>query len=161
MICAMAKAPEAKQVQVEERIAATPDELYAMVSDVTSMGRWSPENHACRWVKGASGPAVGARFRGANKDGWRRWSTTCTVVAADPGSRFSFEVGFGPMAVARWTYDFAPDGSGTKVTETWDDLRMGAFREASKVIMGVPDRPGHNRENMVATLRALKAAAEA
>jgi uncharacterized protein YndB with AHSA1/START domain len=160
MISAMAKAPEAKQVQVEEHIAASPDELYAMVSDVTNMGRWSPETRSCRWLKGATGPAVGARFRGANRSGWRRWSTTCTIVAADPGRRFSFEVGVGPVSVARWTYDFEPDGAGTKVTETWDDRRAPIFARVTRVAMGVPDRAEHNRQGMAATLRALKAAAE-
>jgi hypothetical protein len=146
---------------VEQRIAASPDDLYARVSEDPPMGRGSPETHAGRGVKGATGPAVGARFRGANRAGWRRWSTSCTVVAADPGRRFAFDVSFGPMPVARWSYDFEPEGDGTKVTETWDDRRLGAFRQVSKVVMGVPDRPGHSRDTMTATLRALKAAAEA
>ena len=156
----MAKTPEATEVRVEERIAAPPDELYALISDVTNMGRWSPENHACRWLRGASGPAVGARFKGSNKAGWRRWSTTCEVVAAEPGRRFAFDTRFGPMSVARWSYDFEPDGDGTRVVETWQDRRPKLMKSPSKYVMGVKDRPGHNRAGMEATLANLKAAVE-
>ena len=150
-----------RRVAVEQHIAADPALLYGLVSDVTNMGRWSPETTACRWTKGATGPVVGARFRGANKARWRRWSTTCTVVAADAPSRFAFEVGMGPLRIARWTYEFEPDGDGTKVTEIWDDLRAKVLHRPSAIVMSVPDRPGHNRAGMEATLANLKAAVEA
>ncbi|HJR24989.1 MAG TPA: SRPBCC family protein [Acidimicrobiales bacterium] len=157
----MAKQAEPTVVEVEERIAADASELYGLISDVTNMGRWSPENHRCRWLGGATGPAVGARFAGANKDGWRRWSTRCRVVAADEGRRFAFDVRFVGMPISRWTYELEPDGATTKVVERWDDRRWRPMRSISKVVMGVPDRPGHNRAGMEATLAALKVAAEA
>ena len=156
-----AKVAEATEVEVEARIGADPITLYGLVSDVTSMGRWSPENHSCRWIKGATGPTVGARFRGSNRAGWRRWSTTSTVVEAEPGQRFAFDVQFAGMAISRWTYTFEPDGEGTRVVERWEDRRMRPLRSMSKVIMGVPDRPGHNRAGMEQTLAALKASVEA
>ena len=74
------------------RVSASADELWRLVSDVVRMGEWSPENVGGRWLGGATGPVVGARFRGSNRRGWRRWSTTCTVVAADPGHTFAFDV---------------------------------------------------------------------
>jgi uncharacterized protein YndB with AHSA1/START domain len=49
-------------VSVERTIAASPDALWKMVSDVTRMGEWSPENTGGEWLKGATGPAVGAKF---------------------------------------------------------------------------------------------------
>jgi uncharacterized protein YndB with AHSA1/START domain len=147
-------------VQVEEAIAASPETLYAMVSDVTSMGSWSPETTACRWIGGATGPVPGARFKGTNRNGWRRWRTTCTVVSAEPGRRFAFDVGFGPLPVARWAYDFLPDGAGCRVVETWTDRRHGWMIKVSPVAMGVSDRAGHNRESMTTTLSRLRAAAE-
>ena len=149
------------EVRVEERIDAPPGSLYELVSDVTRMDEWSPETRSCRWLGGANGPAVGARFRGANRDGWRRWSTTCTVVAADPGRRFAFDVDFGGFPISRWTYEFAADGDGTVVTEVWHDRRRPWMVRISPVVMGVPDRPGHNREGMQQTLASLRRAAEA
>jgi uncharacterized protein YndB with AHSA1/START domain len=156
----MAKTPDATEVRVEQRISAAPEALYALISDVTNMGRWSPENHACTWIKGARGPVVGARFKGSNKDGWRRWSTVSQVVAADPGRRFAFDTRFIGVSISRWSYDFEADGDGTRVVETWEDRRPKLMRSPSKVVMGVPDRPGHNRAGMEATLAALKESAE-
>ena len=47
-------------------IAASAAEWYDMVSDLRRMGEWSPENRGGAWIKGARGPAVGARFKGSN-----------------------------------------------------------------------------------------------
>jgi uncharacterized protein YndB with AHSA1/START domain len=151
---------EVSEVTVEEQIAASPETLYGLVSDVTRMGEWSPETTGCRWLGKADGPAVGARFRGANKDGWRRWSTTCTVVEAEPGRRFAFDVSLGPAPVSRWTYTFTPAGDGCIVTESWRDRRHTWMVRLSPFVMGVPDREDHNRQGMIATLERLKKIAE-
>jgi hypothetical protein len=148
------------EVRVEETIAATPLALYDLVSDVTRMGEWSPETASCRWLGGATGPAIGARFRGVNRHGWRRWTTTCTVVAADPGRRFAFDVRSGPLPISRWSYEFEPAGDGCRVTETWTDRRPGWTVPVGAVVMGVPDRAEHNRAGMAATLAALRQEAE-
>jgi hypothetical protein len=148
-----------EQVHVEERIAAQAAALYEMVSDITRMGSWSPETTACRWIGGATAPAVGARFKGANKRGWRHWQTACTVVAAEPGRRFAFDVTLGPLPIARWAYDFVPDGDGCRVVETWTDRRPALLRRLSPFVMGVADQAAHNREGMRATLAQLRVAA--
>lgn len=65
-------------------IAAPAEKLWSLVSDLPRMGEWSPENAGGKWVKGATGPALGARFKGNNKNGVRRWSTTVTSWRASP-----------------------------------------------------------------------------
>ena len=156
----MARTQDDTPVVAEQQIAAPPEELYALISDVTNMGRWSPENHTCRWVGGATGPVVGARFKGANKRGRRRWSTTSTVVVADEGRRFAFDVALGRLPISRWTYDFEAHDGGCRVTETWEDRRAAWMRRAAPVIMGVADQAAHNRAGMEATLAAVKASVE-
>jgi hypothetical protein len=146
-------------VTVRTHINAPADALYDMVSDVTRMGEWSPETTSCRWLGDDRGPAVGARFRGVNRIGWRRWSTTCTVVAADPGRRFAFDVDFGPMPIARWSYEFVPDGDGTRVAETWTDRRPRWITPFTP-LTGVRSRPAHNRAGMETTLARLREAAQ-
>jgi hypothetical protein len=148
------------KVQVEQRISASPASVYDMVSDVTRMGAWSPETTSCRWIRGASGPVVGAKFKGSNRKGWRRWSTTCTVTSADPGRGFAFDVAFGPLPVSHWDYQFLPAGNSTRVVETWTDRRPGWMNKASPIAMGVADRAAHNRAGMVTTLSRLQEAAE-
>ena len=151
--------PEAP-VDVSTTIEADAATLYDLVADLPGMGRWSPENSGGKWVGGANGPRLGARFRGRNRSGWRRWSTLATVTEAEPGKRFASHVTHTVFDIADWSYEFEPSGSGTVVTERWRDRRPGWFANLSKPVMGVSDRSAHNRATIEATLAALKAAAE-
>ena len=70
-------------------MSAPPEEVWDLVSDVTRIGSYSPETFEAEWIEGATGPAVGARFRGhvkRNGIGPIYW-TTCTVSACEPGKR--------------------------------------------------------------------------
>jgi hypothetical protein len=153
-----------EQIRVERTIRAKAAELYDLVSDLPRMGEWSPENTGGRWVKGASGPVVGAHFKGTNRSGRFRWSTDVVVTVAKPGEKFGFDVTLGPFKVANWDYHFeqagGPDGA-TKVVETWTDHRVPVFGTIGSLFIGVRDRPGRNRENMEATLDKIAAALEA
>jgi hypothetical protein len=148
-------------IEVRQAVSADPGLLYDLVSDVTRMGDWSPETTSCRWLGRMTEPSVGARFRGFNRDGWRRWFTTCRVITADRGHRFAFEVNLGPLAISRWTYDFVASERGCFVTETWEDRRASWMVRISPIVMGVRDRQQHNRDGMRTTLERLRAFAEA
>ena len=147
-------------VSVQRTIAASADGLWKMVSDVTRMGSWSPETTGCEWKGTPAEAVVGARFKGKNQKGWRRWSTVCTVTESRPGEVFGFDVNAGPFAIAHWKYRFAPSGDGCTVTETWTDRRGGPMKVLGKIVSGVGDRATHNRETMEATLQQLASAAE-
>ena len=149
-----------EQVSVERTIRADAGRLYELVTDLPRMGDWSPENTGGRWVKGATGPAVGARFKGTNRNGWRRWSTDVVVTTAKPGEQFTFDVSTGPIKVATWDYRFEQSGDATSVVETWTDRRNPLAAKVAILIAGVRDRPEHNRQNMEATLEKLAAAVE-
>ena len=146
---------------VRLQIEASADTLYGLVSDIERMGEWSPENVGGRWLDGAGNPSVGARFRGSNRRGWRRWSTTCTVVEASPGRTFSFDVRVVVVPAARWTYEFEPDGDHTLVTEIWEDHRPRWFSRLAAATMGIRDIRAHNITNMETTLANLAGAAPA
>jgi uncharacterized protein YndB with AHSA1/START domain len=148
-------------VTVEREINAPPEKVWELVSDLPRMGEWSPENTGAKWVKGATGPAVGARFRGRNQQGWRRWSTTGEVVACEPGRLFAFDITAGPLPVARWTYRLEPTAAGCRVTEQWDDHRKPFMHKLGWAASGVSDRTTYNRQSMEQTLENLAAAAEA
>ena len=45
-------------------INAPPDKVWELVSDITKMGEYSPEVVEAEWLNGATGPSVGARYRG-------------------------------------------------------------------------------------------------
>ena len=135
-----------------------------MVSDVTRMGEWSPETERGEWLGDATGPVVGARFRGHNK---RRnpWRTVCTVTSAEPGREFAFVVGKSPeKADTAWRYTFAPSDAGTLVTESFEIVRVPSrlARSMTKLGTGVPwdERNDDLEKGMRQTLDALKAVAE-
>lgn len=147
-------------VEVSTDIAAQASDVWAMVSDLTRMGEWSPENEGCRWIKGATGPVAGAKFTGSNRRGAKSWSTTGTVIESDPGRVFSFRVTAGPLKVALWRYTFDETATGCRVTESWFDERGWLVAAMGKPVSGVADRISHNRAGMEQTLAALKASAE-
>ncbi len=148
-------------VSVTKEIPAPADVVWALVSDLPRMGEWSPENEGGEWIGGATGPTPGARFRGSNRHGWRRWRTIATIVDADPGRRLSFRITAAGIKVADWAYDIEPTGTGCRVTESWTDLRPGFFKPIAKLATGVGDRATHTRGNIAATLDALAVSATA
>src|SRR6478609_5890528 len=101
-------------------IEAPAQEIWELVSDVTRIGRYSPETFEAEWLEGATGPVVGAKFRGHVKRNGRgpTYWTTCTVVAAEPGREFAF--GVGPNQLSRWGYRIEPSGDGADVTESFE-----------------------------------------
>jgi uncharacterized protein YndB with AHSA1/START domain len=146
-------------VSVTKEISASAETLWAMVSDVTRMGEWSPENEGGAWLGDATAAQSGARFRAKNRVGKKSWSTVAAVVDAEPGRRFSFRVSAGPVKVADWSYTFEPTPNGCRVTEAWTDLRPGWFKPIARLGTGVGDRAAHNRTGMDQTLERLAAAA--
>jgi hypothetical protein len=151
----------ADQVQGTQTMATRPDQIYALITDLPRMGEWSPENIGGKWLGGASGAAVGAKFKGANRHGSKSWSTTVTITEADPGKAFAFAVSVGPISVAEWRYDLASNGESTTVTETWTDRRNPILSLLGGVVTGVRDRADYTRTSINTTLAALKVAAEA
>jgi Polyketide cyclase / dehydrase and lipid transport len=149
------------QVQGTETIAASPEQIYALISDLPRMGEWSPENIGGKWLRGASCAAVGATFKGENRQGSKSWSTKVTITDAEPGKTFAFTVTAGPLSVAEWRYDLAADGASTTVTETWRDRRNPVLKRLGGIVAGVSDRATYTQVSINTTLAALKLAAEA
>jgi uncharacterized protein YndB with AHSA1/START domain len=104
-------------------IEATPDRLYALVSDLPRMGDWSPECTRVTWTSATTCAVAGARFIGHNRAGVVRWFTQGEVLEASPGHRFAFRIHFGPIPIAVWRYDFTPTVGGCELTESWTDHR--------------------------------------
>ena len=149
----------AESVDVE----VSPEELYALVSDVTRTGEWSPVCTACWWDEEGDVPpgAVGSWFTGHNEVPGRTWETRSQVVAAEPGRAFAFEVGQG---FVRWGYTLEPVAGGTRLTESWEFLPAGLaiFGERYGADAGaqVRDRTEQALSGIPATLAALKQIAE-
>ena len=143
-------------------VEAPPEQVYELVSEVTRMGEWSPETRSAKWVRGATGPEVGARFRGRNRHGVAMWSTTPRVVAAEPGREFAFTTTWLGKDNTQWTYRFEPEGGGTRVTESFETLVdvPWYFTASERYLMGVKDRKADLEAAMATTLERLKTAVE-
>lgn len=148
------------RVEVSRDIAAPPEAVYAAISDVTRMGDWSEECHACEWHDGFDGPVVGATFDGHNRNGEREWTSQGKVIEADPGKAFAFECSMFDFHYSTWGYRIEPTTSGCRVTEWNDDLRPESALELSKEISGIDDRTERNRQTMSGTLDRLAASLE-
>lgn len=140
---------------------APAERIWALVSDVTMTGRFSPETFEAEWLDGAIGPALGARFRGhvrRNGHGPVYW-TVCRVTACAPGREFGFDVLLGGKPINSWHYRFTPAGAGTDVTESYALARRPAAR-----LYGALFGRWRNRTNvrgMRETLERIRAAVEA
>jgi hypothetical protein len=147
---------------VSIRIDAPPDKVWGLLSDITKMGDYSPEVVEAEWIGGATGPAVGARYRGhvrRNENFPILYWTTCKVTECRPGEVFEFAVMAGERTINTWRYECrALDGGGTEVTESFDlgdNLLIKIWRPVGGFL-----RERRNRRDMLSTLERIKAAAE-
>ncbi|MGY1727787.1 SRPBCC family protein [Geodermatophilus sp. SYSU D01062] len=141
-------------------VAASPEEVYDLVSDVTRTGEWSPICAACWWDEGATGQ-VGDWFTGRNVTPERTWETRSQVVAADRGREFAWLVS---GRLVRWGYLLAPVQGGTRLTETWEFLPAGleffAERYGEDAPRQIEQRTRAAHDGIPATLAAIKRIAE-
>ncbi len=141
-------------------IDADPTTVYELITDLPTLAALAEETAAMRWRSGG-GATPGAVFKGTNRNGLRRWTTTCTVTDAEPGRAFAFDVDYLGVPIAHWRYDIAATDGGCQVTEgTWD-RRPGWMAKAGGLATGVSDRGSANAEHIKLTLARLKERAEA
>lgn len=145
---------------VTVRMAAPPDQVWQLVADVRNTGKFSPEVMEAEWLDGATGPALGATFRGhvkRNEIGPVYW-TTCKVTACEPNREFGFAVLIGDRAVNNWHYRFEPVEGGTDVTESFH-MTEGLFTSLFG-LLGGQLRTRRNVRDMRTTLERIKAVVE-
>ena len=140
---------------------APPAKVWALVSDVTRIGEFSPETFEAEWLDGATGPAPGARFRGHVKRNGRgpTYWTKCSVTACEPERVFEFGVGEPGKALNTWRYDLQAQDGGTSVTESFRLADNLALRIYWALLGSLRGRT--NRRGMQTTLERIKAVVEA
>ncbi|RDI64056.1 SRPBCC family protein [Nocardia pseudobrasiliensis] len=144
----------------EIKIQASARQVYELIAQVETSSRWAAECVRNEWLDGATGPRVGARFKGSNRRGLFRWSTVATITDAELGRYFAFDVHSGGTPVSRWEYELVDTPQGCLVIERAWERRPGWMKVVSFLIAGVWDRPARNRNNIEQSQRRLKAVAE-
>ena len=140
-------------------VRASAERVWALVTDVTRTGEWSPENVGGVWLDGATGPAVGARFKGTNRRGKTKWSSTCEIIAADPGREFAFATNGAAKPDTVWRYVLEPLGDNeTRVTESFQLVRpLGiGSRFITRITTGVRDRRADLEDNVRQSMARIK-----
>lgn len=155
-------------VEVSGRIAAPPERVWELVSDIGLLPALSAELQSGAWLDGASGPALGARFTGRSRhDSLGEWETTSYVVACEAPREFAWAVNDPEHPSALWRFCLAAQDDGCTLLTQW--MRLGPGRSGlSHAIERMPEkeqkivfvRLREFERSMTATVDAIKALAE-
>jgi hypothetical protein len=146
--------------EVTVHMSAPVDAVWELVSDITRIGEFSPETFEAKWTRGATGPEVGAFFKGhvkRNGVGPVYW-TLCKVEECEPGQVFGFTVYAGERPINTWTYRLAATTDGCDVTESFQ-LASNPVLKIYWALLGWA-RGRTNREGMRTTLERIRTVVE-
>jgi uncharacterized protein YndB with AHSA1/START domain len=154
-------------VEVPIVIAAPPERVWELVSDIELIPRTSPELQSVEWLDGQSAPCLGARFAGRNEhEAFGEWSTVSVVVQYEPPRVFAWAVGDPDRPSAIWRFSLESRADGTLLRQ-W--VQVGPGRSGlSFAIDRMPEkeqkivfvRLRELETNMNSTLVAIKRLAE-
>jgi uncharacterized protein YndB with AHSA1/START domain len=140
-------------------ISAPPARVWALVSDLRNMPRWSPQ---CRKtiVRGGA-MQVGAKLFNINRRGFLVWPTQAMVTEYEPERRVAFRIRENWTV---WSFTLEPTGDGgTRLVQRREapkgisDLSVGLTK---KVFGGMETFTDELRQGMQQTLARIKADAE-
>lgn len=101
-----------KTLEASIDVDASPDKVWAIVSDLKRMGEWSPQ---CKLMKVFGGDVrKGTTTLNVNKKGLLVWPTTSKVVDFEPNKSIAFRVNENKTI---WSYTLTPRDGGTTVVE--------------------------------------------
>jgi len=130
---------DSPSVSRQVHVAAAPETVWAICTDLARFGEWSPENRGGTWVDGADRAALGARFLGTQEHPGRgTWQTTCEVAVFEAPRRFEWVLGDLAEPGATWGFELEAESGGTRVRQY---VRMGPGPSGiTDVIAAMPDR---------------------
>ena len=107
-------------------LAAAPEVVWDLVSDITRTPDWSPVVQRSEWIGEHAAPVQDARFRGHNRFRGARWTRECVVTAAERPALFAFStLAAGGEEQTRWRYRIEPaDGGGTQLSLAFESVTI-------------------------------------
>lgn len=117
----------ATQGSATVRIEASPEGVFAYLTNLELLPGLSPENVRCEYLDEATELGVGVKFRGYNEAQAidYKWHADCEVTVFEPNREFAYEVPPGYEHATTWAYKIEPDGTGSIVTERFDAPLLG------------------------------------
>jgi uncharacterized protein YndB with AHSA1/START domain len=145
------KYAEGPTAEAAVHVAAPPERVWELVSDIHLIASISTELQEVEWV---DGPArLGAVFRGRNRHPMAgEWTTTSHVVEFDPPRAFAWAVEDPANPTALWRFELAPREGGTDLRQ-WARMGPGPSH-LNRLIAATPDREEWIVERRLARWRA-------
>jgi len=154
-------------VTVEIDIAASPERVWELASDINIPAQFSTEFQGADWVD-ADGPREGAAFIGRNdrRDVDRTWETKSYIVACDPPRVFAWNVNDRDWPSAQWRFELERIPGGTRLSQR---LVIGPSLSATgrameenpdQALQILASRREQHRGNMTLTVQGIKRLAE-
>ena len=148
-------------------IAAPPERVWDLITDITLMPRFSTELQHAEWAEGFDAPALGAQFLGTNRHpAIGEWTTRSHIVDFDPPRVFGWAVGDPGNAAATWQFDLsaAPGGSRLRYTACLgpgpSGVTMLIERKPDRAEQIIANRLDQLQAAIETTLAGLRALAE-
>ena len=152
-------------VTVEADVAAPPERIWELISDINLPAQFSEEFQGAEWLDGG-GPRVGASFRGRNERPDRQWETTSYIVACEQPTVFAWNVNASDHPSAQWRFELEQVGESARLrfsmiigpgvsgtARALDD----SPEEAAQILAA---RQKVHRDNMDLTVQGIKRIAE-
>jgi uncharacterized protein YndB with AHSA1/START domain len=116
--------------------------VWEVVSDVTRVGEWSGECTGCAWLGHADSAVPGAQFRGRNRRGGIRWTRLNEVIRAEPPRTLVWRTipRLPYLDSTEWQLNLAEDERGTRVTESFQILRLSKVMDSLLSLVMPPHR---------------------
>lgn len=144
-------------LQASIDIDASPERVWALVSDLSLMPKWSPQ---CKLMKAFGPLRPGTRTVNVNRRNYLFWPTTSRFTEVVPGRKLAFRVNENNTV---WSYELEPTATGTRLTETRhaeNGVKPVSNLLVNAVMGGVPNFEVELVDGMNASLSRIKAAAE-
>jgi len=144
-------------LQASIDIDASPEAVWALVSDLSLMPKWSPQ---CKLMKAFGPVRPGTRTVNVNRRNYLFWPTTSRITEVVPQRKLAFRVNENNTV---WSYELEPTATGTRLTESRhaeNGVKPVSNLLVNTVMGGVPNFEVELVDGMNASLSRIKAAAE-
>ncbi|MGK4584844.1 SRPBCC family protein [Kitasatospora sp. HPMI-4] len=143
-------------IEANVHVAAPPDRVWALVSDITTPTGLGGELYEAEWLDGATGPALGATFVGRNRNELLgSWETISRISELQPERVFGWEVrgrkGDFSRPIARWRFELEPEDGGTRLRQSATLGQGGSY-----LSQAIDARPEHEEEIMARRMGMLE-----
>jgi uncharacterized protein YndB with AHSA1/START domain len=144
-------------LQAQIDIDATPEKVWALVSDLRLMPQWSPQ---CRLMKALGPLRAGTRTVNVNRRNYLVWPTTSQFTEVITERKLAFRVNANNTV---WAYELQPTDTGTRLVESRHaetGVKPVSNLLVNALMGGVPSFERELVAGMNASLARIKAAAE-